>query len=313
MSSISKLREKFFAHKPNLQKALKKLENLKNSIVFYINDAILEESAKRVYASDFNDVILILISALSDLEKLIYQLSADFDYERYGKIHDKINRFNFSYNKKEPTKELHNSLDYANEKMLQSSSEFELFMSPKQINNFKFAWESLSKETINTIRSFLYEIEEMYGKLEKATDIPGESGKKIDSIEQKEYIPIKKISDRHYQFICSVCGKVATEIKNAQSLLSDDIVWKYFGLMFGRELDEYYYPVIISYLENSDLKGLHEFFKDKVVHEGLDAYCPECNKIYCKRHYSLEIVYDEGFYDYTMGTCPEGHKRIVDD
>jgi hypothetical protein len=24
-------------------------------------------------------------------------------------------------------------------------------------------------------------------------------------------------------------------------------------------------------------------------------------------------VFDEGFYEYTLGTCPRGHEQIVDD
>ena len=47
--------------------------------------------------------------------------------------------------------------------------------------------------------------------------------------------------------------------------------------------------------------------------EGLDAYCPACDRAYCGDHYVMLAEYDEGFYDCTRGTCPEGHKRLVDD
>ncbi len=47
--------------------------------------------------------------------------------------------------------------------------------------------------------------------------------------------------------------------------------------------------------------------------DGLDFYCRECDKVYCEQHYSLRPVWDDGFYDYTVGKCPEGHERIVDD
>jgi hypothetical protein len=32
-----------------------------------------------------------------------------------------------------------------------------------------------------------------------------------------------------------------------------------------------------------------------------------------RSHYQLVTEYDDGFYDCTRGTCPEGHRRMVDD
>jgi hypothetical protein len=48
-------------------------------------------------------------------------------------------------------------------------------------------------------------------------------------------------------------------------------------------------------------------------HDGLEFYCPDCDAMYCERHYRCIPQWDEGFYDYTLGICPEGHERIVDD
>ena len=47
--------------------------------------------------------------------------------------------------------------------------------------------------------------------------------------------------------------------------------------------------------------------------EGIDAYCPQCRRVYCGDHYLLATEYDEGFYDCTRATCPAGHRRMVDD
>ncbi|MFX1280585.1 MAG: hypothetical protein ACFFA3_14505 [Promethearchaeota archaeon] len=47
--------------------------------------------------------------------------------------------------------------------------------------------------------------------------------------------------------------------------------------------------------------------------EGVDAYCPECDNIYCWEHYNAKEEYDDGFYDCTNDECPKGHKRIIDD
>ena len=42
-------------------------------------------------------------------------------------------------------------------------------------------------------------------------------------------------------------------------------------------------------------------------------YCPDCQLNYCRGDWHVDIVFDEGFYDYTMGTCPHGHRYVVDD
>ena len=48
-------------------------------------------------------------------------------------------------------------------------------------------------------------------------------------------------------------------------------------------------------------------------HDGLDFYCPDCDAMYCEVHYRCSAQWDEGFYDLTLGTCPEGHERVMDD
>jgi hypothetical protein len=42
-------------------------------------------------------------------------------------------------------------------------------------------------------------------------------------------------------------------------------------------------------------------------------YCPDCQLNYCSSHWNTNIVFDEAFYDYTMGTCPHGHQYMIDD
>jgi hypothetical protein len=43
-------------------------------------------------------------------------------------------------------------------------------------------------------------------------------------------------------------------------------------------------------------------------------HCHACDRVYCARCWNVgSPVFDEGFYDYTLGTCPEGHAQVVDD
>ncbi len=43
-------------------------------------------------------------------------------------------------------------------------------------------------------------------------------------------------------------------------------------------------------------------------------HCLACNRVYCEQCWAIGApVFDEGFYDYTAGTCPAGHEQVVDD
>lgn len=41
--------------------------------------------------------------------------------------------------------------------------------------------------------------------------------------------------------------------------------------------------------------------------------CPACERCYCAGHWVEVPVFDDGFYDFTTGTCPRGHETMIDD
>lgn len=43
-------------------------------------------------------------------------------------------------------------------------------------------------------------------------------------------------------------------------------------------------------------------------------YCMDCALSYCEDHWhDIHEIFDDGFYDYTLGTCPKGHTHEIDD
>ncbi|HKD14084.1 MAG TPA: hypothetical protein VKE71_06005 [Candidatus Angelobacter sp.] len=42
-------------------------------------------------------------------------------------------------------------------------------------------------------------------------------------------------------------------------------------------------------------------------------YCPTCARVYCRKHWVIIPEYDEGYFDCSHGTCPEGHRRLTED
>jgi hypothetical protein len=62
------------------------------------------------------------------------------------------------------------------------------------------------------------------------------------------------------------------------------------------------------------LSRLDHAAADRINPDFVSFYCRPCNKIYCKDCWTIgPPVFDEGFYDYTLGVCPQGHEQTVDD
>ncbi|MHA2399278.1 MAG: hypothetical protein ACXADU_10380 [Promethearchaeota archaeon] len=123
---------------------------------------------------------------------------------------------------------------------------------------------------------------------------------------------IIKVSDLEYHLPCSVCGKVAVVFKIGYGQFDDVESLVFKGITHGTSLNIELAEVLFGILEQKSLLGAHEFMKRR-FYEGLDAFCPECDKIYCWEHYNAKVEYDDGFYDATYGECPQGHKRMIDD
>ena len=143
----------------------------------------------------------------------------------------------------------------------------------------------------------------------------------MDTQPAGEHSSVRKISDEHYLLPCSVCGRAAVVIqKGAGAALDGDgsiLYLLYKGIVHQPlpGLNARHCEHIFRLLAEGDLARLHEYLKhaDVRMEEGLDAYCPECDAIYCATHYNASQEFEDGFYDCTMGTCPRGHQRMLDD
>jgi hypothetical protein len=123
-----------------------------------------------------------------------------------------------------------------------------------------------------------------------------------------------------YQLPCARCGVPAVTIGRAHNpdealrlvLGGSDFV--YAGVTRRMALDPAAMDRIFAWLDGGDLAALHRYLADEAqIEGGLDAYCPECDLIYCRLHYQVREEWDEGFFDCSRGHCPHGHSRIIDD
>ncbi|MFW9821147.1 MAG: hypothetical protein ACFFE5_16200 [Candidatus Thorarchaeota archaeon] len=121
------------------------------------------------------------------------------------------------------------------------------------------------------------------------------------------------VSDLEYHLPCSKCGKIAVEFKIGYGRFDEKEALVFRGITHERSMSIKVVYELFELLLKRNLLGVHNFMKKYHGYEGLDAYCPECNKIYCWEHYDAREEYDDGFYDCTYGICPRGHKRMIDD
>jgi hypothetical protein len=125
-------------------------------------------------------------------------------------------------------------------------------------------------------------------------------------------------------FRCAACGEVAAVVRavpadvpadmgpplGSQSHHRDGIVVDYFGGTAWKvaEADTYGAVRAILDAEEPDLAELR-----RIDWELAPFYCPECEQAYCRADWDSYVVFDEGFYDCTVGKCPAGHRHTIDD
>jgi len=125
---------------------------------------------------------------------------------------------------------------------------------------------------------------------------------------------IYKISDKEYRLPCSICGTIAVIFKIDVDRWSHEEALIYTGITHQTGLGLNLASPIFKLLEKGQIAEAHQLLGNYVpMEQGIDAYCPDCDKIYCWEHYKPVEEFDDGFYDDTLGTCPEGHTRMIDD
>jgi hypothetical protein len=108
---------------------------------------------------------------------------------------------------------------------------------------------------------------------------------------------------------CAVCGRTAATLEWGIDPSTGERALVYSGLVRREAFLLQGTGDVFEKLAQGKVGALH----GSLGAEGIDAYCPACDRVYCGDHYLLQTEYDDGFYDCTRATCPAGHRRMVDD
>jgi hypothetical protein len=90
----------------------------------------------------------------------------------------------------------------------------------------------------------------------------------------------------------------------------DGVVVDYFGGTTWKRAEAPAYQAVREILSSQapDPAALRE-----IDWEVAPFYCPDCGLNYCRADWRTCVLFDEGFYDGTMGRCPRGHEHMIDD
>jgi hypothetical protein len=125
-------------------------------------------------------------------------------------------------------------------------------------------------------------------------------------------------------FRCAACGEIAAVVKVARAGTTVDM-----GPPLGREtydrdaiVVDHFFGTASRFADAATLDAVQEVVSsdapDPVALRRIDwelapFYCPECDSNYCRADWETFPIFDEGFYDCTIGICPSGHRHTVDD
>jgi hypothetical protein len=106
-------------------------------------------------------------------------------------------------------------------------------------------------------------------------------------------------------------GSLHPDILSYPSAVGTIIVSGFLG-EHSKAISQDAYPLIQEALNQFSVLTLYQI--DPLF---APFYCPECKLCYCEEHWDIQPVFDDdfmsGWYDYSVGTCPRGHKREVAD
>ena len=109
------------------------------------------------------------------------------------------------------------------------------------------------------------------------------------------------------EFRCRTCGAVAAEVRTER----DGVAVEGIGGTTWITAAGLPHRSILRAIARADAPGLFALNPEFVP-----CWCPPCAGCYCKAHWRLEVAGADdhpGWYDATYGTCPQGHRRKLDD
>ena len=124
-------------------------------------------------------------------------------------------------------------------------------------------------------------------------------------------------------FRCAACGEIQGVVKVARAGAIADMGPPLGEETYGRDaiIVDYFLGTASKFADAAALDAVQEIVGGR-FRPGCASpdrlgtapfYCPDCDLNYCRGDWNTFSIFDEGFYDCTIGICPYGHRYTVDD
>lgn len=112
------------------------------------------------------------------------------------------------------------------------------------------------------------------------------------------------------RFACRSCGETAGIVEVVPSPVNtgNRLVVSVFSSLWDESRQGQTMVDAIAAIDARDARALY-----LLDFEWAPFYCPDCDCAFCQAHWSLQIDFDEGFYDCIWGACPAGRRRKLED
>jgi hypothetical protein len=111
--------------------------------------------------------------------------------------------------------------------------------------------------------------------------------------------------DEGYGLACAACGENAVTFRKEKgSVQANNISNVNRNLYWSGEKAQR----LIELLEQGSVQTVLDYLASPSG-GGCPAFCPECARVYCREHYSVEEVWSGSWHEASYATCPLGHER----
>jgi hypothetical protein len=133
----------------------------------------------------------------------------------------------------------------------------------------------------------------------------------------------ERTADGAASFSCAACGEAAGVVRTARAGALIDL-----GPMAGRHdlgrdgfVIDYFLGTVWFAADPAAVNAAQALLDAgcadpavlrRIGRDLVPFYCPDCELNYCGGDWQAEVLWDEGFYDRTVGTCPHGHRHLLD-
>ncbi len=125
-------------------------------------------------------------------------------------------------------------------------------------------------------------------------------------------------------FRCAARGEMAGVVKVARAGATVDMRPALGRQTYDRDaiIVDYFLGTVAKFADAATMDAAREIIggdePDPIALRRVDwelapFFCPDCGLNYCSADWDTCPVFDEGFYDCTIGICPRDHHHTVDD